>query len=357
MNKHSDKNKKGFTLIELLIVVAIIGILATLVIVAIQNSRTNARDSKRLADIKQMQTALELYFNDNKSYPTAVTNTIATGSTIYMEMVPTAPTPADGSCTAENNGYTYSSDGSTYSIFFCLGSRVGGTDAGQKEASASGIANITPPAPWACGDTLTDSRDSQQYPTVQIGTQCWIATGIKYDNGCSLQFMNYSDVGACSCPTNCTSFGRVYQWSAVMNGATTEGAQGICPAGWHVPKLSELGSLFTYLSANSQYWCGGNSAYISKSLGSASGWSNNATSCGVGNDQASNNTSGFNAFPIQSFIGGNWEMGGSGSAYFWSSTPYSSTKSYVSYLTAASPAVASTNTHKGNAFFVRCLKD
>ncbi len=38
-------------------------------------------------------------------------------------------------------------------------------------------------------------------------------------------------------------FGNLYQWSAAMNGITTEGAQGICPTGWHIPTKTELETL------------------------------------------------------------------------------------------------------------------
>lgn len=62
-------NKKGFTLIELLVVIAIIGLLSTLAVVALGSARTKARDSKRLADLKQLQTALELYYTDQNAYP------------------------------------------------------------------------------------------------------------------------------------------------------------------------------------------------------------------------------------------------------------------------------------------------
>ncbi len=55
-------NKKGFTLIELLVVIAIIGLLATLAVVALGNARQKSRDAKRVSDIKQFQTALELRY-------------------------------------------------------------------------------------------------------------------------------------------------------------------------------------------------------------------------------------------------------------------------------------------------------
>lgn len=67
------KNKKGFTLIELLVVIAIIGLLSTLAVVALSSARTRARDSKRVADMKQLQTAMELYYSDNAAYPTTCT--------------------------------------------------------------------------------------------------------------------------------------------------------------------------------------------------------------------------------------------------------------------------------------------
>jgi len=72
-------NKKGFTLIELLVVVAIIGLLSTLAVVALGQAREKARDSKRLADLKQLQTALELYYTDNGAYPSDTSATLGDG--------------------------------------------------------------------------------------------------------------------------------------------------------------------------------------------------------------------------------------------------------------------------------------
>lgn len=64
-----QNKKKGFTLIELLVVIAIIGILSSVVLASLNSARTKSRDAKRISDLKQVQTALEFYFDANRSYP------------------------------------------------------------------------------------------------------------------------------------------------------------------------------------------------------------------------------------------------------------------------------------------------
>jgi general secretion pathway protein G len=143
-------NKKGFTLIELLVVIAIIGLLSTLAVVALGSAREKARDSKRLSDVKQVQNALELYYNDQNEYPTAAAPGItlgaaanaclnaATGFTTtgctdaYMGLVPADP--------GADTDYTYlSADGSTYEITATLEGTAAGFDAGDITATPSGI--------------------------------------------------------------------------------------------------------------------------------------------------------------------------------------------------------------------------
>jgi len=113
------KKQTGFTLIELLIVVAIIGLLATLAIVSLTSAQQRARDTKRVADIKALQTALELYWNENAQYPILIssgTNSWAELSTdlsaFVLSGLPVDPRHSD------NVNYIYLMDPSTNNKYY-----------------------------------------------------------------------------------------------------------------------------------------------------------------------------------------------------------------------------------------------
>ena len=138
------KHKKGFTLIELLVVIAIIGLLSTLSILALNTARARARDVKRVSDVRQIQTALEMYYNDAGIYPaTASAGAKIEGSGgLYLAAIPTPPTPAnDGTCTTPAPAYTYTQDNSglSYTINYCLGAAVNDVPAGFNKATPAGI--------------------------------------------------------------------------------------------------------------------------------------------------------------------------------------------------------------------------
>jgi len=109
--------RRGFTLIELLVVIAIIGILAAIVLVSLNSARSKARDTRRAADLAQIQLALEMYADSNNSaYPIGdadcTTATPLVGlAPLYMPNVPVDPSNSNGQiyryCTPTGLGTRY----------------------------------------------------------------------------------------------------------------------------------------------------------------------------------------------------------------------------------------------------------
>lgn len=114
--------KKGFTLIELLVVIIILGALASLIIGNFFTSLKKGRDAKRKADLEQIKTALEMYYEDKRAYPTQSLNQqgfvfggeFADGSKSYMKKVPNDPLPG------KNYRYETDSGGNYYKMYACL---------------------------------------------------------------------------------------------------------------------------------------------------------------------------------------------------------------------------------------------
>ncbi|MFZ1675692.1 MAG: FISUMP domain-containing protein [Saprospiraceae bacterium] len=91
-----------------------------------------------------------------------------------------------------------------------------------------------------CGDTLTDIRDGQRYPTVCIGEQYWMKRNLNYNAPGSVTYEND--------PANGAIYGRLYNFNTIMQGAGStsanpSGVRGICPNGWHVPSEEEFSDL------------------------------------------------------------------------------------------------------------------
>ncbi|MBI4054011.1 MAG: prepilin-type N-terminal cleavage/methylation domain-containing protein [Candidatus Doudnabacteria bacterium] len=89
-------NSAGFTLIELLVVIAIIGLLASIITTAMNNARLKARDARRLTDISQIKTGMDLYFSHGGGYPSDATYDAAyTAGQLLCSTIPIMKIPQD----------------------------------------------------------------------------------------------------------------------------------------------------------------------------------------------------------------------------------------------------------------------
>jgi uncharacterized protein (TIGR02145 family) len=185
-----------------------------------------------------------------------------------------------------------------------------------------------------CGTPITDPRDNKVYPTVQIGSQCWLSSNLNYGTVIvSTQDQRDNCISEKYCynnnPANCISQGGLYQWDELMQYDDTPGDQGFCPPAWHIPSENDWNILF----AN---------------------WTNNGF---AGSPLKYSGYSGFIALLSGVRVGNrNWEFQGF-ATFFWSSTPWSSTKGWAHGINEPDRSVSLYPASRVNAFSVRCVKD
>jgi general secretion pathway protein G len=112
--------KRGFTLIELLVVIAIIGMLSSIVLASLNTARTKAYDAQRKSNIKSLETAMELYYNDNGTYPKSGTQDIGSNisnlsSFLVPNYIPSIPT--DPLAPAIGDQYVWDNSGNSYGLW------------------------------------------------------------------------------------------------------------------------------------------------------------------------------------------------------------------------------------------------
>jgi uncharacterized protein (TIGR02145 family) len=216
--------------------------------------------------------------------------------------------------------------------------------------------------------TFIDPRDSKIYQTVTIGNQTWMAENLaatKFNDGTDIPNVTGDSQWAdLSTPAYCwydndeasykNTYGAMYNWYAVETGK-------LCPDGWHVPTDDEWTELEEYLIANGYNWDGSKSDNkIGKSLAATSGWKTSSDEGDVGNDQQSNNSTGFSALPGGRRFGSKGSFGGEGGyGRWWSSSEHHGSYAYHRDLNYSHSDLSRRHHRysKSYGFSVRCLRD
>ncbi len=231
------------------------------------------------------------------------------------------------------------------------------------------IAELEARLPFECGTNKVKDIEGNEYNTIKIGEQCWMAENLrttKYSNGTTIEDVTSTSIEtAYRCApnddmNNVATYGYLYNWVAVMNGASSSnanpsGVQGICPVGWHVPSDAEWTQLETYVMGQADYQCY-NNTYIAKALASTTGWNTNGTTCAVGNTPNDNNATGFSAFPAGGYYSNRYANFGN-SASLWSATEYNDSDAYRHRLDYDNASVYRNYQGKSDGFSVRCVRN
>jgi prepilin-type N-terminal cleavage/methylation domain-containing protein len=118
--KNTQQALRAFTLIELMVVIAIIGLLAAAILASLSTASQRSRDASRIADIKQVQNALELYAADNGGKYPSVTSTFVSqlNSALVPKYIPVLS--EDPMPTRARYRYQIPSSGTSYSMVIDL---------------------------------------------------------------------------------------------------------------------------------------------------------------------------------------------------------------------------------------------
>jgi len=222
------------------------------------------------------------------------------------------------------------------------------------------------PETFECGDMLVDSWDGEQYATVLIGSQCWMAENLKattYRNGTPItnvtddELWEYQVSGAYVWYDNDITWKDKY--GALYNWYTTIDANGLCPTGWHVPTHDEWTALTDFIGGTGSPH--GNELKSCRQVNSPLGgacntsehprWHEHHTEYGT-------DDYGFSGLPGggRYYLG---EFGGIGThGYWWSSSESYSNNAWHRGLSAYDGGVGVFDfDDKRSGFSVRCLRD
>lgn len=141
------RTSRGFTLIELLVVIAIIGVLSSVVLASLNTARLRGRDAAVMAGVRQLQTLMEINYNDLGTYASLQSSWDYTAADCNNSFTGTHAAAARLICISivENGGALHTgnnvSSANSFSImgklpsktdrYYCVGSSGGTSDDGN----------------------------------------------------------------------------------------------------------------------------------------------------------------------------------------------------------------------------------
>jgi len=193
---------------------------------------------------------------------------------------------------------------------------------------------VQPNPAFTCGNNMTDIRDNKIYPTVQIGSQCWMASNLDFGfqisdlipqtDNCLIEKYSHSSI---------VMGNSFYQWDELMRYQTSPGSQGLCPPGWHIPSAAEWNVLLAFLNGPGQ-------------------------AAGPMKDTLIVN--GFHSYQDGFlYLENTWAFttGLDAGAMYWTSTASGVDRAVSRGLNNYNPSVSMYPSLRGNAFSVRCCRD
>ncbi|MCD4789303.1 MAG: hypothetical protein K8R37_04825, partial [Bacteroidales bacterium] len=209
--------------------------------------------------------------------------------------------------------------------------------------------------------TVTDI-DGNTYNTVQIDSQCWLKENLNVGtmiNGGQNMTNNGSIEKYCydNNLSNCITYGGLYQWDEIMQYVTTQGVQGICPTGWHVPTDDEWTALTDFIGGTPPH---GDKLKSCRQVDSPLGGGCNTTEHPRWNQ--TNYAWGTDDYGFSGLPGGYrlWyspfvTIGNDG--FWWSSTENLPEYAWARSLINLTSYVYTNHMSKESGFSVRCLRD
>ena len=218
--------------------------------------------------------------------------------------------------------------------------------------------------------TSVTDQDGNTYDYLTYGDQIWTvknAEVVTYRDGTPIPQVTDANewanltTGAWAYYDNDPTKPKFYNWYAVMGIHDTDPNtpnKEFAPEGWHVPTDAEWTTLENYLIANGYNYHGTTTGdKIAKAMASTTGWNSSTEPGAIGNDQSTNNSSGFNAFPEgYRFNGGSFSHDGL-SAVIWSSTEHSASHASNRFLESRKISLDRNNYGKQDGFSVRFVRD